>query len=130
MAEARKHLGFPSDLWGLLMSQQSYDAMSDRCAHKTPPLASLVFVGPWRNRATGEETGDIVIHYERNDQLYRLRLSDADAQHLADSINATRATAARRRERLPAKTFADGSSAAGSELPTPADGGMREGARV
>jgi hypothetical protein len=104
--------------------------VTDRCAHKTPPLASLLLVGLWRNRATGEETGDIVIHYERNRQLYRLRLSDADAQHLADSIIATRATAARRRERLASKPSAGGSSAAGSELPAPGDGVAREDARV
>jgi hypothetical protein len=102
--------------------------VNDRCAHKTPPRAAWLSVGAWRNRATGEETGDIVIHYERNGQTYRLRLSDADAQHLADSIIATRATAARRRERRASQPFAGG-SAAGAELPA-SDGGTREGARV
>jgi hypothetical protein len=102
--------------------------VTDGCAHKTPPLASLLLVGLWRNRATGEETGDIVIHYERNGQTYRLRLSETDAQHLADSIVATLATAAHRRARRASQPFAGG-SAAGAELPV-SDGGTREGARV
>lgn len=90
---------------------------------KTPAVAALLSVTPWREMHSGEENGDIVIALDINGVLTRVRLPDADAQHLADAIPPIREAIAIRRRASAARRrafqsrFDAGESADASELP-------------
>ncbi|WP_036291533.1 hypothetical protein [Methylosinus sp. PW1] len=73
--------------------------MSGRVAARTAKLRTLISVGPWRNCETGEETGDLVILFEVDGKIGRMRLGDSCAATLADAIGPVRAAIAERRKR-------------------------------
>jgi hypothetical protein len=73
--------------------------VSGRVAARTAKLGTLISVGPWRNCETGEETGDLLILFEVDDKIGRMRLADSCAATLADAIGPVRAAIADRRRR-------------------------------
>ncbi|OAI22904.1 hypothetical protein A1351_20260 [Methylosinus sp. R-45379] len=73
--------------------------MSGRVAARAAKLGTLISVGPWRNCETGEETGDLIILFEVDGKVGRMRLADSCAATLADAIGPVRATIADRRKR-------------------------------
>lgn len=106
-----------------------------RKSDTSPRAAALLSVSPWRNQSTGEENGDVVVAVDIDERIVRLRLSDADAQQLADAIGPIRSgIAARRRagvaRRRQIQIETMGADRADDELRVGSDPARREGERT